>query len=291
MKTRTKRIWDALGNDVKTKAGVSGASGGRRMSWATITTLENVTASLIDSVGVNEIKAKSFRKLLRPLAFSDELVYNALFTFCGSIVDYVPRVQQDRRYYDLICVILSSKVCVRLYGLLAHFCFWNVIHPCARSALTSACVGDKSHGPGHYHRGHGDDSSSAGSSPDSRGHNRNSSPTKGISTAAAIKQQLQEYDDNDYLDGEANDDVSNGGKNDANMDFSFGRNDSMSISKNSLRENIFAAYVQDDDEASFDVRSSAGSLTARFTDFDGGTYSNLPFSNHVCTCCPLLVRT
>ena len=133
VKVKGRRSHDALGRTTKSKS--HAAPSGRRVSWSTVNTLESVTNILIDSIGVKDIKSKTFKHLLQPLRFTDELVYNALFTFCGSIVDYVPRVQHDRRYYDLICVVLSSKVCVRLYGLLAHFCFWNIIHPCARSAL------------------------------------------------------------------------------------------------------------------------------------------------------------
>jgi hypothetical protein len=244
MKSHTKRIWDALGNDVKTKAALNGSSG-RRLSWATVNTLENVTASLIDSIGVKDIKSKSFRKLLRPLAFSDELVYNALFTFCGSIVDYVPRVQQDRRYYDLICVILSSKVCVRLYGLLAHFCFWNVIHPCARNALTAACATEESSGK----RGKG-----------------STEVKHRKSTVATIKAQLNEYDAVCSPGANNSDDDDSVGSNNVGTPFNdYNYSDAMSASKNSLREHIFSAFVQDDDDASYDVQS-----TARFADFSEG---------------------
>ena len=57
--------------------------------------------------------------------------------FVSSLGDYVPVIKTDKKgqLFKSVRRMLSTASCVRLYGLLTHFCYWNIIHPAARSAM------------------------------------------------------------------------------------------------------------------------------------------------------------
>lgn len=111
----------------------------RRISWCTVNTMEDIiNADLVHWLGLEEVKARSFRNMLRPLVFKEERIYKPLAKFCTNMAEYIPRVKDDssRNQFQSICALLSSKSSVRLYGLLSHFCYWNILHPCIRSTVT-----------------------------------------------------------------------------------------------------------------------------------------------------------
>lgn len=103
-----------------------------RLSWCTVATMEKMGIHLISTMPSKDLKSKSFRRMLKPLSFTEEQIFTPLSQFCSSIVEYVPRVQDDKtgQRFESACSILSSPNCIRLFGLLSHFCYWNVVFPC-----------------------------------------------------------------------------------------------------------------------------------------------------------------
>jgi hypothetical protein len=84
---------------------------------------------------MEEVVSKSFVEMLSPLAYSETLVFTSLSMYCQSIIEFVPRLRTERKYFNQICTLISSPICVRLFGLLAHFCYWNILHPFARNSI------------------------------------------------------------------------------------------------------------------------------------------------------------
>ena len=57
--------------------------------------------------------------------------------FVACLGDYVPVIKIDKKgnLFKFVRQLLSSPSCMRLYGLLTHFCYWNIVHPAARAAI------------------------------------------------------------------------------------------------------------------------------------------------------------
>eukprot|EP01032_Pedospumella_encystans_P020331 gene20331-23095_t len=111
---------------------------GRRMSWATVNTLD-LLEPLVSVLQVNQRIAETFKVLMRPPDFDGEDIAEALHAFIMTLPDYIPRVKQDKTFklFKSVRKLLKSKACVQLYGLLVHFCYWNIIHPTARHTIQS----------------------------------------------------------------------------------------------------------------------------------------------------------
>lgn len=109
---------------------------GRKLSWTTVNTLDLVEP-LTGVLSMNKRIAESFKALLRPPQFEPVDIQNALFTFITSLPDYIPRVRQDKTFelFKSVRTLLKSKQCVQLYGLLIHFCYWNIVHPTVRHTI------------------------------------------------------------------------------------------------------------------------------------------------------------
>lgn len=86
-----------------------------------------------------EIKSSAFQNLLHPLVFTDDQVFQSLSVFCASMMTFIPRINKDSsgRNYEKICLILSSNTCMRLFGLLSHYCYWSIVHPRVKSIVTA----------------------------------------------------------------------------------------------------------------------------------------------------------
>jgi TRAP-type C4-dicarboxylate transport system substrate-binding protein len=58
-------------------------------------------------------------------------------TFLSSLADYIPGVKMDKTFkvFSAIRTLLKTNSCVRLYGLLIHYVYWNILHPAARKAV------------------------------------------------------------------------------------------------------------------------------------------------------------
>lgn len=121
------------------------ATKGRCVSWCTVYTLDFLHP-MVDSLGIEEIKSKKFKSMLRPLSVGPQQVKIPVETFIVALVDYVPSILEDTsgRLYTKLSYFLKSDSCVRLYGLLSHFIYWNIIHPCVRRACLQGQIVDPS---------------------------------------------------------------------------------------------------------------------------------------------------
>lgn len=109
---------------------------GRRLSWISASTLD-INEPLLVLSQENDLMSEKFKLLLKPPQFDrDDLLYG-VHTFLSSLAEYIPSVKLDTTYtvFKSVRHLLRSPDCVRLYGLLIHFAYWNVIHPAARSAI------------------------------------------------------------------------------------------------------------------------------------------------------------
>ena len=121
---------------------------GRRTSWSTVNTLE-LLLPFIEKIGFLEVTSKDFKKMMEPLNIVDGDVVKFAMSFSDNLVEFVPLIKEDKtgRVYEKLKMFLSSPSCVRLYCLLCHFCYWNIIHPSARKALIEA----KNANPDEFH--------------------------------------------------------------------------------------------------------------------------------------------
>ena len=109
---------------------------GRKLSWTAAASLKLVEP-LLDVLNADQKLAETFKSLLKPPGFSDEDISSAIQTFTSSLADYVPRVKYDKTFklFTKLRRLLYSRNSMRLFGLLIHFCYWNVIHPSVRAAI------------------------------------------------------------------------------------------------------------------------------------------------------------
>jgi hypothetical protein len=109
---------------------------GRRLSWATVNTLD-LLDPLVKILQIDKKIAETFKLLMRPPDFNSGDVHEGLHAFIMTLPDYIPRVKEDKTFklFKSVRRLLKSKACVQLYGLLVHFCYWNIIHPTARHTL------------------------------------------------------------------------------------------------------------------------------------------------------------
>jgi hypothetical protein len=87
-----------------------------------------------------EVRTLNFQQLVKPLAVSDGRLKMAIKSFCSSLSDYVPRIFDDTtgKMNVIIQKFLGCLLCRRLFGLLCHYVFWNIVHPFARRTLLAA---------------------------------------------------------------------------------------------------------------------------------------------------------
>jgi hypothetical protein len=122
----------------RAKAGSVGSkqTHSRRLSWMSAATFD-LTEPLMNLVNTDAVIGEKFKLLLKPPKFDRDDILFSIHTFMSSIVDYIPSVKLDKTYqiFKDIRNLLKSTECTRLYGLLIHFCYWNIIHPAARNAI------------------------------------------------------------------------------------------------------------------------------------------------------------
>lgn len=114
----------------------SGGSGDKKLSWATAHTLD-LLQPLVTVLKHHRRTAESFKSLLTAPVFDRDDLMAPVQLFVSSLVDYVPQVKNDAtgKLFKAIRRLLTSDKCIRLFGLLAHFCYWNTIHPAARATV------------------------------------------------------------------------------------------------------------------------------------------------------------
>ena len=116
---------------------------GRRVSWCTVHTYDFLYP-IVDVVGVKEVETRLFRAMLRPLSITKEDLAVPVGVFNAALVEYVPSVKDDKtgHLFSKVQHFLESEECMQLYGLLAHYVYWNIIHPSIRRACLHARVID-----------------------------------------------------------------------------------------------------------------------------------------------------
>ena len=67
-------------------------------------------------------------------------IHFAVDQFCENLVDYVPSVGRDftGKIEDRLKKALKGDTCTGLFALLAHQCYWGVLHPLVRRAAVEA---------------------------------------------------------------------------------------------------------------------------------------------------------
>ena len=99
-----------------------------------------ITYPFITKIPFLEIKSSNFQQLIKPLAVSDSRLKMSIKSFCSSLSDFVPRIFDDStgKMNVVIQKFLGCLLCRRLFGLLCHYAFWNIVHPFARHTLLNA---------------------------------------------------------------------------------------------------------------------------------------------------------
>lgn len=92
---------------------------------------------LVQVLKANPSMAATFRGMLKPPSYGQEDILQPVKVFVACLGDYVPSIKSDKKgnLFKTVRRVLLSASCVRLYGLLTHFCYWNIIHPAARSTI------------------------------------------------------------------------------------------------------------------------------------------------------------
>jgi hypothetical protein len=100
----------------------------------------DITSPYETKLPLVEVKTTNFQQLIKPLAVSDGRLKMAIKSFCSSLSDYVPRIFDDTsgKMNVVIQKFLGCLLCRRLFGLLCHYVFWNIVHPFARQTLLAA---------------------------------------------------------------------------------------------------------------------------------------------------------
>jgi hypothetical protein len=109
---------------------------GRRLSWMTANTKslpELVTAVAKEDPYI----AEKFALLLNPPTFDRDDILCSTHGFMSSLVEFLPTIKLDKSFeiLQLVRVLLNSPQCIRLFGLLTHYQYWNVVRPIAKVAI------------------------------------------------------------------------------------------------------------------------------------------------------------
>jgi hypothetical protein len=109
---------------------------GRRLSWTSVST-SNLSEPLYLIAKEDKALAEKFRVLLKPPEFDRDDLLCSVHNFISTLADYVPSIRNDKSFvtFKTIRSFLSANESTRLYGLLIHFSYWNVIHPVARMTV------------------------------------------------------------------------------------------------------------------------------------------------------------
>lgn len=91
-------------------------------------------------VPAQEASSKLFKKLVKPLAVSDVRLKMAVKSFSMNVATFVPQIFEDPTGMLNLSIqkFISAPICRRLYGLLCHHIFWNIVHPFAHKVM-QAC--------------------------------------------------------------------------------------------------------------------------------------------------------
>jgi len=94
---------------------------------------------------VSEFERSIFKQLLVPLDIPEEGIRSHVKNFNSALRDHMPKEAIREDELEAIRGFLASPFCVRFFGLLAHFAYWNMIHPFARRGLKFLKMYNKIH--------------------------------------------------------------------------------------------------------------------------------------------------
>lgn len=119
---------------------------GRRLSWISTSTAE-ISGPLLEIVKEDQETAEKFKLLLRPPQFDRDDLTCSVHTFMTSLAEYVPSVKFDPtfRIFKAIRKLLEMPDSLRLFGLVTHYCYWNIIHPMAKRAMGQVRANIRAH--------------------------------------------------------------------------------------------------------------------------------------------------
>jgi hypothetical protein len=105
--------------------------------------------NILDSnvINYNDIKFLlhyEFKNILKPLYITNNHIKRYIIIFISNIKEYLNITKNDilfkkhHNYEDFlkkIQIFLMSEKCIKFYGLLAHFIYWNILHPFTRRSI------------------------------------------------------------------------------------------------------------------------------------------------------------
>lgn len=108
----------------------------RRLSWFTAST-GDIYVPLMKIIHQDPITVEKFKVLLKPPEFDNDDIMCAVQSFMKSLADYIPSIKYDKTFDTIKAIrkLVSHDDSVRLYGLLTHFCYWNIIYPVAKKVM------------------------------------------------------------------------------------------------------------------------------------------------------------
>jgi vacuolar-type H+-ATPase subunit H len=109
---------------------------GRRLSWMTVST-GNLSDHLFTITKEDPYVANKFKLLLKPPDFDRDDLLCSAHSFLSFLVEYIPSVKLDPTLEVLKAIrsLVKSPACIRLFGLLIHYQYWNVIYPSVKHAI------------------------------------------------------------------------------------------------------------------------------------------------------------
>lgn len=115
---------------------ISAEGSSRRLSWFSAST-GDIFEPLSAIVNIDSHTVEKFKVLLKPPEFDNDDVLCAVHSFMKGLADYIPSIRHDKSFQTIKATrkLLREPDCVRLYGLLVHFCYWNIIHPVVKKVI------------------------------------------------------------------------------------------------------------------------------------------------------------
>lgn len=143
--TQTNELFNSDDSDTEPQ-GLRTGQFGRRLSWTSVST-GDLSIPLKKILYQDEHIARQIKLLLNPPEFDKDDILCSVHTFLSSLAEYIPSVKTDKTFqiFRTIRELLISPLSIRLFGLLVHYHYWNIIHPTIRRSLIQL----KSHNPAH----------------------------------------------------------------------------------------------------------------------------------------------
>jgi hypothetical protein len=96
-------------------------------------------------LGVEDFEVVSFKELLTPLTFDQEVTGYALKSFFEFLPFFVPQFKDEGELPAIhlkVIKFLQYPICEQFFSLLLHYVYWNVVHPVARAVVNSGKLSD-----------------------------------------------------------------------------------------------------------------------------------------------------